>query len=106
MSSDTLAVGDTCTAEEIPRAADGFDHLGLSELADLTRRPVDADFREQRGNRASHRLKIGLLPNPPAGDARPARAAHPGQLRAPREQVGRNTDGRRVPTHFGRSASR
>jgi hypothetical protein len=28
MSSDTSAVGDTCTAEEILRAADAFDHLG------------------------------------------------------------------------------
>jgi hypothetical protein len=65
MSSGHLGSRDTCTAEEILRAADAFDHLGLSELAHLTRRLVDADFsngREQRRNRAFYGLEIGLQP--------------------------------------------
>ena len=63
MNSGTSAVADTCTGEEILRAADAFDYLGLPELADLTRRLLDGDSdggRERRRNRAFYGLEIAL----------------------------------------------
>jgi hypothetical protein len=47
------------------RAADAFDYLGLSDLADLTRRLVDADWwsendLEERFNRAFWGLEQAL----------------------------------------------
>jgi len=65
MNAGTSAVGDTCTAEEILRAADAFDYLGLAELADLTRRLVHGDVRtarEQQHNRAFYGLELALHP--------------------------------------------
>ncbi|MEO3819551.1 hypothetical protein [Plantactinospora sp. B24E8] len=63
MGSGTSAVADTCTPEEILRAADAFDYLGLTDLAELTRRLTDADFddgRERRLNHAFFGLENGL----------------------------------------------
>ncbi|GAA4256343.1 hypothetical protein [Dactylosporangium darangshiense] len=64
MGSGTSAVADTCTVEEILRAADAFDYLGLTELAGL-RRLTDGDFdngREQRRNHAFYGLEVSLHP--------------------------------------------
>ena len=63
MNGGTAAAEDTCSAEEILRAADAFDYLELADLAELTRRLVDGDFsngREQRRNRAFFGLSISL----------------------------------------------
>jgi hypothetical protein len=44
MGSGVSAVMDTSSPEEVQRAADAFEHLGLSDLAALTRRLVDVDW--------------------------------------------------------------
>jgi hypothetical protein len=44
MNGGVSAVLDTSSPEEVQRAADAFDYLGLSDLAELTRRLVDADW--------------------------------------------------------------
>ena len=65
MGSGVSAVMDTSSPEEVQRAADAFDYLGLSDLADVTRRLVDADWRseddlEERLNRAFWGLEHAL----------------------------------------------
>ncbi|GAA3213384.1 hypothetical protein ACFO1B_13555 [Dactylosporangium siamense] len=44
MGSGVSAVMDTSSPEEVQQAAEAFDYLGLSDLAALTRRLVDADW--------------------------------------------------------------
>jgi hypothetical protein len=46
MNGGVSALMDTCTPPEVHRGADAFDYLGLSDLADLTRRLIDADWYE------------------------------------------------------------
>jgi hypothetical protein len=46
MGSGVSAVMDTCTAEEVQRAGDALEYLGLANLADLTRRLADADWSD------------------------------------------------------------
>jgi len=44
MGSGVSAVMDTSSPDEVQQAADAYDYLGLPDLADLTRRLVDADW--------------------------------------------------------------
>jgi len=46
MGSGVSAVMDTSTADEVQRAADAFAYFGLLDLADFTRRLIDADWFE------------------------------------------------------------
>jgi hypothetical protein len=63
-NSGVSAVMDTSTPEEVQRAADAFAYLGLADLADLTRRLIDADWSEvgleERLNRAFYGLDYAL----------------------------------------------
>ncbi len=47
MGSGVSAVLDTSSPEEVQRAADAFDYLGLPDLAAVTRRLVDVDWRSE-----------------------------------------------------------
>lgn len=65
MGSGVSAVMDTSSATEVRQAANAFDYLGLPDLADLTRRLVDADWwsehdLEQRLNRTFWALEHAL----------------------------------------------
>lgn len=65
MSSGVSAVLDTSSPEEVRLAADAFDYLGLPDLAEVTRRLVDADWRsedslEERLNHAFWGLEHAL----------------------------------------------
>ena len=65
MGSGVSAVMDTSSPEELEQAADAFDYLGLSDLGDLTRRLVDADWwseddLEDRLNLAFYGLEQAL----------------------------------------------
>ncbi|WP_426514047.1 hypothetical protein ACPPVO_27545 [Dactylosporangium sp. McL0621] len=65
MGSGVSAVLDTSSPEEVRRAADAFEYLGLSDLAGLTRRLVDVDWSseddlEGRLNRAFYGLEEAL----------------------------------------------
>jgi hypothetical protein len=65
MGSGVSAVMDTSTPDEVHRAADAFDYLGLADLAGLTRRLIDVDWwseddLEERLNRAFWWLEHAL----------------------------------------------
>jgi hypothetical protein len=64
MGSGASAVVDTSSSEEVQRAADAFDDLGLSDLAGLTRRLVDAGWRSEDdlGSRLSRAASCALAP--------------------------------------------
>ncbi|MEU4155161.1 hypothetical protein [Actinoplanes sp. NPDC026670] len=49
MGSGVSAVMDTSSAEDVRQAADAFDYLGLPDLANLTRRLIDADWCSEDG---------------------------------------------------------
>ncbi len=49
MGSGVSAVMDTNSAEEVRRAADAFDYLGLPDLANLTRGLIDTDWCSEDG---------------------------------------------------------
>jgi hypothetical protein len=67
MNSGVSSVLDTCTPEEVERAAEAFAYLGLTELAQLTRHIIGIDWRaadgtaERRLNNAFYGLEMGFV---------------------------------------------